>query len=208
MELDNALAQIAAIHQQMERTRIFRGYRAATTLMSAVVAVIAGGVQAWLIPNPSATPLLFADLWVAVAMFCSAIVATEMIVRYRRSDSPLQRELTLHAIEQFLPCMIVGGLVTLVLCDIAHAGLWMLPGLWEIFFGMGMMASRRLLPRAITFVAGFYLLCGLFNLAYAYNGGSLNAGAFSPWSMAIPFGIGQTATAFILHWSLERHHGS
>jgi hypothetical protein len=203
MELDNALAQIADIHRQMARTRLFRGYRAATTLLSAMMAILAATWQAWWIATPAAHPYAFANLWSAVAVVCLFIVGIEMAWRYRRSASSLQRELTLLAIEQFLPCVVVGGLVTLVLCDFAHAALWMLPGLWSIFFGLGIMASRRLLPGALVFVGAFYLLCGLFNLANAHNGG-----AFSPWAMGIPFGVGQTAAAFILHWSLERHHAA
>ena len=203
MELDNALDQIAEIHRLMARTHTFRGYRSATTFFTAVVAVGAAAFQSWWIPDPARQPLHFIDLWVAVAIGCLVVVAAEMTERYRRTDSPLQRQLTIQAVEQFLPVIIVGGLVTLVLTESARQVLWLLPGLWSIFFGLGILASRHLLPRPIVFVGMFYLLCGLTCLATVHN-----SEALSPWFVGLPFGIGQTAAAIILHCSLERHHES
>jgi hypothetical protein len=29
---------------------------------------------------------------------------------------------------------------------------------------------------------------------------------FSPWAMAVPFGMGQSMAAGILYWKLERNH--
>jgi hypothetical protein len=199
MELDNALDQIAQIHRLMTRTHTFRGYRAVTTLFTACVAIAAAAFQSWWIPDAAQHPFHFVDLWISVAIACLIVVAIEIVDRYRRTDSPLQRQLTIQAIEQFLPVLLVGGLVTLVLCQSAKSSLWLLPGLWSIFFGLGILASRHLLPRPVVFVGFFYLLCGLTCIAL-FQG----ADAFSPWLVAVPFGIGQTAAAAILHWKLER----
>ena len=43
----------------------------------------------------------------------------------------------------------------------------MLPGLWQILFSLGVFASSRLLPRATSGVAVFYLLTGLTTLSVA-----------------------------------------
>lgn len=203
MELDNALNQIAEIHRQMSLARTFRGYRAATTLFTAAVAVLAACFQSWWIPDAPRDPSRFADLWVSVAIVCLVVVGSEMALRFRRTDSPMQRRLTLQAIEQFLPVIVIGGLVTLVLSESARQSMWMLPGLWSIFFGLGILSSRQLLPRPLVFVGAFYLLCGLVGFT-----AERSATAFSPWWIGLPFGIGQTAAAFILHWSLERNHES
>jgi len=45
MELREALTQIAEIRQQMARGTIFRGYRAATTAFSGIVAIVTGLLQ-------------------------------------------------------------------------------------------------------------------------------------------------------------------
>ena len=43
------------------------------------------------------------------------------------------------------------------------------------------------------------MLAGAANLALAQG-----PSAFSPWSMGIAFGVGQTLVAAILYWKLER----
>jgi hypothetical protein len=201
MELQQALAQIADIRQQMSRSRQFRGFRAATTLVTALAAVGAGMWQVWRMPESATHPLTFVLLWVCVAAGCLGACTLEVIWRYRKADSLMQQELTPQAVEQFLPFVFVGGLLTWVLCEYASEAMWMLPGLWQILFGLGLFATRRMFPLPIVFVGGFYILCGLANL----NG---NAAHFSVWSMAVPFAIGQTATAIILFWYLERSHAA
>ena len=45
-------------------------------------------------------------------------------------------------------------------------------------------------------VGVWYLAAGLMSLAFASD-----ANAFSPWAMALPFGVGQFLMAAILYWS-------
>jgi hypothetical protein len=200
MTLDDALDQISNIRSQMAATRVFRGYRCASTLFSAFVAAAAALIQRLWIPDAVHHVEEYLELWFSAGIVCLGVVAAGMVIRYRRSDSPLDRALAVTAIKQFLPCLIVGGLVTYVVADVAWHAMWMMPGLWAIFFGMGILASRPLLPAGTTVVGAFYLLCGLFSIDWA---GSHEA--FSPWAMALPFGLGQAMAAGILYWKLERN---
>jgi hypothetical protein len=195
MELEQALTQIADIRRQMSLAREFRGFRAATTLATAAVAVAAAMWQSFQGPDPAR----FLALWVGVAFACIGVCAVELIWRYRRSESTAQQEMTRTAVEQFLPYVIVGGLLTFVLWKSAADSVWMLPGLWQVLFGLGLYSLRRMSPTPILFVAAFYVLCGLANL-------SGSTGHFSPWSMGVPFGVGQAVSALILYWYLERSH--
>jgi hypothetical protein len=102
------------------------------------------------------------------------------------------------AVEQFVPCIAAGGLLTIVLVRSAPEASWMLPGLWQIMYSLGIFASCRLLPRPTFSVAVFYLLTGLTTLLVAKGDA-----AFSPWAMGLPFGIGQSMAAAILYWTLE-----
>jgi hypothetical protein len=77
----------------------------------------------------------------------------------------------------------------------------MLPGLWQILFGLGVFASCRLLPRATFWVGVFYLGSGLAVLALAHQ-----EAALSPWAMGLPFGAGQMLAAAVLYFTLEREH--
>jgi hypothetical protein len=201
MELDDALNQIADIRLQMARTRVFRGYRSSTTFFSAIVAAVAATIQTIYFPNPSQNLAAYLWLWLGAAALCIATVAVRIIMLLRKENSSLQRELTLQAVEQFTPCIVVGALLTFVLARVAWSSLWIMPGLWTILFGMGALASRRILPRGIALVGAFYLICGFLSIAWAQL-----ASPFSPWSMGLPFGIGQSAAAAILYWNLERHH--
>jgi hypothetical protein len=201
VELQYALAQIADIHHQINRSRQFRGFRSLTTLGTAGAAVIGGVWQALQIPDSANHPTSFILLWLRIAAGCMAVCAAEAFWRYRRADSALQQELAPLAVEQFLPPIFVAGVLTAVLWRFSPGSVWMLPGLWQIFFGLAHLAIRRLFPLPIFFVGVFYVLCGLANL-------NSNVPHFSPWCMALPFAVGQTMSAVILYWYLERHHAA
>ena len=72
----------------------------------------------------------------------------------------------------------------------------MLPGLWQIVFSLGLFAACRSLPRPMFAAAVWYLAAGLAALAFA-NG----AHAFSPYAMAVPYGIGQLYIAVVLYFT-------
>jgi hypothetical protein len=198
MELRDALSQIAEIRQQMARSTLFRGYRAAPALISALVAVVASAAQPLLAPQPDQHIRPYLVLWFSAALISMIAFAVEMTARYRRSGA-LHRQITLHAIEQFVPCLVAGATVTFVIVKMTPDVSWMLPGLWQVLFSLGVFASRRLLPHATFFVAAFYLLSGLAAL-----GAARGEHAFSPWTMGIGFGVGQTLVAAVLYWNFER----
>lgn len=198
MELREALTQISEIRLQLARSQVFRGYRAAPLAFSGALAVAAAGCQALWIPEAAGRFPAYATLWIGVAVLSVTIAAAATAIRCRSSPA-LARELTWLAVTQFLPCVVAGGLLTVVLPTYAPASLWMLPGLWQMLFSLGIFASYRLLPKATLAVAVFYLAAGMFCL-------SLGPAAFSPWAMGIPFGVGQLLAAAVLYWNLERNH--
>jgi hypothetical protein len=202
MELEEALARVSEIRLQIARSEPFRGYRSATAAFSGLVAIGAAALQSLVIRDPAADPQRYLVLWIVAAIVSVAITAVEMTVRCRRSASPTAARLTWLAVEQFLPCTIVGAVVTLVLALFAPESLWLLPGLWGVIFSLGVFASCRLLPRPVFWVAFYYLACGAAALALARG-----PQAFSPWAMAITFGGGQMLAAVVLYVTLERNHG-
>ncbi len=199
MELHEALSQIEEIRWQMARTQVFRGYRAAPVAMSGVLAVAAAGAQRLLIVDPSQQIGVYLTLWVGAAVL-SAVAAGAAMVMRGRGYAPSRRRITWLAVEQFIPCLVAGGLVTAVIVLCAPEGLWVLPGLWQVLFSLGVFASCRLLPRATFGVAVFYLASGVTCLALARGPHTL-----APWAMGVPFGVGQLLAAAVLYWTLERH---
>jgi hypothetical protein len=89
----------------------------------------------------------------------------------------------------------VGFLLAVVLMRVAAQDCWMLPGLWELIFSLGVFASCRFLPRQMFAVGVWYLAAGLFCLAAGSS-----ARALSPWMMGIPFGVGQLLVAAVLQF--------
>src|SRR5205823_4477043 len=84
------------------------------------------------------------------------------------------------------PLPMVGGLlVTAVLLGSAPQNSWMLPGMWQIIYSLGIFSSCRFLPRAMLVAGGWYLITGLACMAIA------DSRALSPFAMGVPFGVGQ-----------------
>ena len=193
--LDKALADISAIRGQMARATTFRGYGPATFAVTGLLAALAAVGQAIWLPEPGRHVATYLVLWIGVAVASAAIIGFEMVTRSRRIHSDLAEDMIRTAVEQFLPAALAGGLITAVLVRFAAQDLSLLPGLWQIIFGLGVFASCRFLPRTMIAVGVWYLASGLICLAHA--GG---AQAFSPWAMGVGYGLGQGLVAVILQW--------
>ncbi len=204
-ELREALSQIAEIRLQLARAEVYRGYRAVPVAISGLLAIVAAATQAVWIPDPLARPDDYLMLWLGTAVLAGLIPGASILVHRLLSDSELSRETARLAAEPFLPTLMAGGLMTLVLAwpgESTH-DLELLPGLWQIFFSLGIYGSSRNLPRAVIMVAAFYMCTGLACLAWARG-----PHALSPWAMGAPFTVGQLMAAAILYWTLERGHES
>ncbi|HEY0007614.1 MAG TPA: hypothetical protein VGB55_02725 [Tepidisphaeraceae bacterium] len=200
MDLTRAIDQIAAIRQQMARAETFGGYRAISTGLSGLIALVTAGVHEWFFQARNVYDVgTYLMLWYGAAMLSMMVVGLEMAWRLRKSQSSLQKDLTLAAVEQFLPFIVAGFLLTIVFVRFNYDEIWMLPPLWMILFGLGIHASRRVLPRFSSMIAGFYMMAGLAVLA-ARHDATLHA-----FTMGGVFGAGQLLAAGLLAYQ-ERHH--
>jgi hypothetical protein len=199
MQLDEALRQISDIRHQMARSEVFRGYRSVTVGVSGVLGLLAAVLQPSWVPAPASELGRYLGLWLGVAAASAIVAGAEMSWRARGAGAGLARERTLLAVEQFLPCVVVGALLTLSIYRGAPQVAWMLPGLWSLVFGLGVFASYRLLPPQVFWVGSYYVLCGCGCLLWGQGNN-----AFSPWQTGISFGGGQLLGAMILYWTLER----
>jgi hypothetical protein len=202
-DLNEALTEITAIRRQIVRTAEFRGYGPMTVAMTSLVAIAAAGVQARFLPGAAHEVATFLAVWIATAVIATSLIGFEMVIRSRTMHSGLAQEMIFHAVEQLVPSLIAGVLITAVLIRVAPENVWMLPGLWQIVFSLGVFASARFLPRAVFAVAAWYLVAGLVCLAWAAGERTL-----SPWTMGLPYGIGQLLAAAILQWSETATDGS
>jgi len=123
-----------------------------------------------------------------------AMIWIEMLARSRRHHSGLADAMIHQAVEQFLPASVAGALLAVMLWMFAPETLWLLPGLWQVFVSLGVFASVRSLPRTVAFGGAWYFVAGFATLLLASQSHTL-----SPWTMGLPFVIGQLLMAAILH---------
>jgi hypothetical protein len=195
-DLQQALSEIHSIRSQLARGTEFRGYGPATIAISGILALLVAAVQAqWMAKHAKTDLWIWLGVWTATAAVSLFLTGTETFARARRVHVGLAKEMVQAAVEQFLPAMMVGFLLTVVMTRVAAQECWMLPGLWELIFSLGVFASCRFLPRQMFAVGVWYLAAGLFCLVTGSAARSL-----SPWTMGIPFGVGQLLVAAVLQF--------
>ena len=195
--LNKALADISSIRRQMAHSTEFRGYGPATLAGTGALAVAAAGVQSRWLPDPANHITAYLSIWIGTALLSAALIGAQMFTRARRVHSGMADEMIRMAVQQFLPAVGAGALMTLVLVRYVPAALWMLPGIWQVIFSLGVFSSCRFLPRPVVAVGAWYLLTGLACIALA------DERALSPWAMGIPYGAGQLLVAGILFFQRE-----
>ena len=196
-DLNRALTDISVIREQLARGTVFRGYGPAALAATGMLALVVAAAQALWLRDPAAHVHLYVSLWVITAAASLLVIGTETIQRSRRAHGDLAVPMLQSALEQFLPAIVAGGLLTVALLRVAPQSLWMLPGLWQIVFSLGVFASCRFLPRPMFIAGVWYLACGLGCLALVPP-----EQRFSPWVMGLPYGVGQLLVARILQRSL------
>ena len=196
-DLHKALGDISTIRRQMARSTEFRGYGPATLAATGLLAISAAGAQALWIPDPPAHMPTYLGIWISTAIISAALIAMQTVTRTHRMHSGMADAMIRLAVEQFLPAAGAGALLTLVLLRYAPSVLWMLPGLWQIVFSLGVFSSCRFLPRPMVAAGIWYLFTGLTSIALADNR------ALSPWTMGIAFGLGQLLVAAILFFTAQ-----
>jgi hypothetical protein len=195
-DLDKALADISAIRSQIAAGTAFRGYGPAVVAATGGLALITAVFQFWWLDDPTGQPLIFFSGWAATAFVSGGMIWIEMQARARRHHSGLSDAMIHQAVEQFLPVGVAGASLAVVLWKFAPETLWMLPGLWQVLVSLGVFASVRSLPRTVALAGAWYFVAGFAILMLASD-----SHALSPWTMGLPFVIGQSLMAAVLHFA-------
>jgi len=199
-DLNRALGDISSIRRQLASSTEFRGYGPATLAATGLIAVLAAAVQALWVPDPQNRVSSYLGIWMCTAGFSAALTGAQMHTRTRRMHSSMSQEMMHMAVEQFIPSLGAGLLITVVLVRYVPAAFWMLPGIWQVIFSLGIFSSCRFLPRPMPIAGAWYLLTGLFCIALG------DSRALSAWAMGIPYGAGQLLVAGVLLFS--SHEGT
>ncbi len=191
-ELHKALGDISSIRRQVAESTQFHGYGPATLAATGLLAVAAAGLQAVWVPDPARQAGAYLGLWITTALLCAALTGVQMYTRTRQIHSGLSDEMLRMAVEQFLPALGAGVLLTFAVVRFVPEVAWMLPGLWQVIFSLGIFSSCRFLPRPMMVAAGWYLVAGMVAIALG------EGRAMTPWTMGAGFGVGQVLVAGIL----------
>ena len=181
----------------MAHSTEFRGYGPATLAATSGFAILAAGAQALWLPDVANHISGYLAIWISTAILSAGLIGVQMITRTNRIHSGMADEMIRMAVEQFLPAAGAGVLMTIVLVRAVPSVLWMLPGLWQVIFSLGVFSSCRFLPRPMLAAGVWYLLSGLTCMMLA------DGRAFSPLAMGIPYGVGQLLIAGILYFTAE-----
>lgn len=197
-DLNRALVDIRNIRRQVAQTTEFRGYGPLTLSATAVLALLAGLVQSHWITEPAEFPVQYVALWLTTAVLCAALIASQMLARARRIHSGMADEMIRMAVAQFLPAGITGAILPFILLHISRDVFWMLPGMWQIVFGLGVFASCRCLPRPMLLVGVWFLLAGLACICIG------DERTLVPATMSASYAIGMTMVAVIHYLSAKK----
>jgi hypothetical protein len=191
-DLYKALGDIRSIRRQMAHSTEFRGYGPATLATTGVIAVLAASAQAIWLPDPINHIAAYLGLWISTALLSATLTGVQMYTRTRRIHSGLSNEMIRMAVEQFLPAAGTGLLLSIALALFVPGVFWMLPGLWQVIFSLGIFSSCRFLPRPMIIAGAWYLLSGLGCIVLG------DSRALAPWTMGLGYGAGQLLVAVIL----------
>ncbi len=197
--LDKALGDITSIRRQVARTTEFRGYGAATLAATGLFAMLAAVAQYFLLPDPANHIGNYLRIWVTTAIISATLIGMQTLMRTRRIHSGLADEMIFMAVEQFLPSVGAGALIAIILVRFVPGSVWMLPGLWQITFSLGVFASCRFLPKPMASAGAWYLLTGLACIGLG------DSRALAPWTMGIAYGAGQLLVAAVLLWGSKEN---
>ncbi|RPH64720.1 MAG: hypothetical protein EHM89_00990 [Acidobacteria bacterium] len=194
MDYSSAADQISAIHEQLAKAEIYRGYRPVPVALSGFCGVLGSLFQPYLVPRGNVRAWVL--YWGVVAVVSGLVAGSGAVFSYLWREPEHGRRRTRRVLGQLGPALVAGGVITLLGAFDGRLATY-LPGLWAMVFGLGIFASRPYLPRTTGWVALYYLTAGALLLAFG-------KGASNAWTVGGTFAIGQIGTAAALTWNRER----
>jgi hypothetical protein len=186
-DLERALADIAEVRERLGHVQRFKGYSALAAATSGVFAIVAGIVQLLLVPHVDTVYRghVYFALWFACCAAALLVNYGAIAHWYVNDANARDRWQTATVGLSILPALALGAVLSSALLRQGLFGF--LPGVWYGCYGVGLFASRTMIPRAAVVVAAGFLLAGfvlLFTPAQI---------ALQWWVLALGFGAGQLA---------------
>lgn len=191
-DLERALADIAEVRERLGHVQRFRGYSGIAAAVSGAFAIAAGLLQALLVPHVATMHQghLYFALWFACCA-ASVLVNYGAIAHWYVNDATARdRWQTTTVGLSMLPALILGAVLSFAFL---RANLYaFLPGVWYGCYGVGLFASRTMVPRAVVPIAAAFMIAGMGLLFVP------PAIALQWWVLPLGFGAGQLAIGLVI----------
>jgi hypothetical protein len=191
MRVDDALDRLDAIHAQLDRAEVYRGFRVPAVALVGILGLVAAASQP-LVPGAE-RGIGFVAYWSAVAVAGGLVGTTAGVRSYFLREDAFARRRTRRVLTQFLPAVAAGGAVTAAVTRGAPDLVPFLTGIWAALFGLGVVAAAPFLPPAVGPVGLAYVTLGVILCLRADP-----AADPSGWAVGGVFGLGHFATALAL----------
>jgi hypothetical protein len=186
VEVERALADLTEVRDRLASVQRFRGYSSRVAAASGAIAIVGGLVQLALIPHPAT--LTDVRTYVAIWLSCVAVALALYygnIVAWRARNRGHQASYQLRtASMSILPAIGLGAVLSLAVYLQGVPA--MLPGIWYACYGLGLFASRTMVPKGVLHVAAMFGLAGAALLLMPNLWPALTW-----WVMPLGFGVGQ-----------------
>ncbi len=185
MEVSRALADLEEVRTRLAAVQRFRGLSGGAALASGVAAIASGLIQFTSVPHPdtAGAGTRYVAIWIA-CLACSLAANYGAIVLWYVKNWSVRSRVELKTVGMtILPSIVAGGLFTTVFMLRGELGL--LPGMWCLCYALGLIASRKMAPPGIGWIAALFAASGAALLFAPGNN------ALAWWVMPATFGVGQ-----------------
>ena len=148
-----AMDNLRFIRETMEAAATFTAVSGWGTVIIGLTALVAAALAA---ATPSMARWVF--IWMCEAVLSVGISMYTMSLKARSNGLPLWSEPARKILFSFAPPMVVGALLTLVCFE--HALLALLPGIWMLLYGVGVVAAGTFSVRIVPVMGLAFMVVG------------------------------------------------
>ena len=170
---DRAIDNIRYIRETMERATPFTGISGRGEMAIGATALVASMIAA---KQPSFKSWIY--IWLAEGFISLLIAGWSMDRKARTTQTPLFSGSGRKALFSLAPCVIAGGLLTLVLARAGQTST--IPGMWLLLYGTGVITGGMFSVRAVPAMGLCFMALGAVAL--------YSPAAWTNWFMAVGFG--------------------
>lgn len=184
-DLERALADIAEVRERLGHAQRFKGYSGIAAAFSGLFAFATGVVQFALVPHPHTVQQehLYFAIWFLCCVAAVAVNYGAIAHWYVNDATARDRWQTATVGFSMLPALALGAALSAAFL-LANSFSY-LPGIWYGCYGVGLFASRLMVPRAVAAIAAAFMLIGM---GLFFVPASV---ALAWWVLPFGFGIGQ-----------------